>query len=106
MTSISNADSSTGKKSKLLWFGFGLILITLLLASSALYMNVRNRESDLEDVLEKQETMFATGRGEVLEFSSVSLVFHENDIYAYDSVGNAGGSENHVQEIKKISIGD
>ena len=32
--------------------------------------------------------------------------FHENDIYAYDSVGNAGGSENHVQEIKKISIGD
>lgn len=40
------------------------------------------------------------------KFSSVSLVFHENDIYAYDSVGNAGGSENHVQEIKKISIGD
>lgn len=62
MTSISNADSSTGKKSKLLWFGFGLILITLLLASSALYMNVRNRESDLEEMLEKQETMFATGR--------------------------------------------
>ena len=35
------------------------------------------------------------------KFSSVSLVFHENDIYAYDSVGNAGGSENHVQEIKE-----
>ncbi len=62
MTSISNADSSTGKKSKLLWFGFGLVLITLLLASSVLYINVRNRETDLEAALEKQETMSAAGR--------------------------------------------
>ena len=62
MTIISNADSSTGKKSKLLWFGFGLVLITLLLASSVLYINVRNRETDLEAALEKQETMSAAGR--------------------------------------------
>ena len=62
MTSISNADSSTGKKSKLLWFGFGLVLTTLLLASSVLYINVRNRETDLEAELEKQETISAAAR--------------------------------------------
>ena len=38
--------------------------------------------------------------------SSISLVFHENDVYAYDDTGHAGQEEEAEEVIKKISLTD
>lgn len=34
--------------------------------------------------------------------SSISLVFHENDVYAYDDTGHAGQEEEAEEVIKKF----
>ena len=38
--------------------------------------------------------------------SSISLVFHENDVYAYDDTGHAGQEAEAEEVIKKISLTD
>lgn len=62
MTNDSTDGPRLGKKHKLLWFGVILLLVTVGIASSVLYLNVRHSEVDLEVILAQQESTFATGR--------------------------------------------
>lgn len=62
MTNANTSDSHSDKKHKVLWLGLALVLITVIIASSVLYINLRNREADLEALLEQQELTSANGR--------------------------------------------
>ncbi|MBQ4133564.1 MAG: PAS domain-containing protein [Desulfovibrionaceae bacterium] len=61
MTNLT-AGAPAGKKSKVLWFGLALALVTVVVAASLLFLNVRSREADLEAALEQQQTAFINGR--------------------------------------------
>lgn len=86
MDNVSNAgtmDTKAGKKSKILRLGVVLVLVVVLLASAVLYWNVRNKEADLELLLEQQQATIASS-----SIQSISMWLSDLEVQGNRIVNN------------------